>query len=304
MFKRRLLISLFAAWAANAQAAAPLRFEPKEVFRIPFGNGKGELGVRLEGERHILPYEFTLDGLGRFYITDIGKHRVARFSPTGVYEMGAQFPETVKQVFAHADTDGNLWLLIADPGRGVHYGVYSPKGKSLRTAAFSQYNRFRLHVADDGNVRAILSTDKKPSEGHVFGFDGKTFLMKPEKGPPPPQGHHRVRPPEGQIYFVDLVPGDPRNDAERLSRITTPEGRRADIQGRVIYTTERGEVYTRMGPKEIRVYTIDGQLKGKVVLTGLNELAQSIRFDESGNIYQLDYLPDLPGMRILKWERR
>jgi len=86
----------------------------------------------------------------------------------------------------------------------------------------------------------------------------------------------------------------------------------ADIQGTVVYVTETGEVYTRGSDREIRVYEPDGSSKGKIILTGLKTACASVRFDSDGNIYELDGIPDqagqytaeMPGMRLLLWERR
>jgi hypothetical protein len=80
----------------------------------------------------------------------------------------------------------------------------------------------------------------------------------------------------------------------------------------VVYVTGLGEVYTRVSDREIQVYEPDGSLKGKVVLTGLPTACASVRFDADGNIYELDGIPDqagqytaeMPGMRLLLWERR
>ena len=80
----------------------------------------------------------------------------------------------------------------------------------------------------------------------------------------------------------------------------------------MLYITDLGEVYTRRGDCEIDVYEADGSFKGKVNLTGLASVCSAIRFDSQGNIYELDgipdashhYTPDMPGMRVLLWERQ
>ena len=94
----------------------------------------------------------------------------------------------------------------------------------------------------------------------------------------------------------------------------TDESRRkvGQIQGTVIYITEQGDIYTRVGDCEVQVYSVDGTLKGKVSLTGLKSACTSIGFDSDGNIYQLDGIPDanaqyspqMTGMRLILWERR
>jgi hypothetical protein len=79
-----------------------------------------------------------------------------------------------------------------------------------------------------------------------------------------------------------------------------------------VYVTGRGEVYTRISDREIRVYEPDGSFKGKVLLRGLPSACQAVRFDADGDIYELDGIPDkngqhtaeMPGMRLMVWERR
>ena len=47
-----------------------------------------------------------------------------------------------------------------------------------------------------------------------------------------------------------------------------------------------------MGEREIHVYSVEGSLKGKVILEGLTAACASVRFDSAGNIYELDGIPD------------
>ena len=84
------------------------------------------------------------------------------------------------------------------------------------------------------------------------------------------------------------------------------------IRGTVVYVTDDGDIYTRLGEREIHIYGVDGSLKGKVVLEGLAAACAAVRFDPAGNIYELDGIPDkdnryseaMPGMRLILWERR
>jgi hypothetical protein len=85
----------------------------------------------------------------------------------------------------------------------------------------------------------------------------------------------------------------------------------AQIQGSVIYVTTQDEVYTRVGDCQINVYTVDGKLKGGMMLPGLPSACHAIRFRSNGDIYQLDgipdasgqYTPEMNGMRMLLWKR-
>jgi hypothetical protein len=324
-FSLFLLLS-FALTVKSHGAEAP--FTPRELFRVPFGDGRGELGTRVEEGRLIIPRDFTRGESGRFYIDDRVHHKVVRFSPVGAYEMGYRYAETVRQVFAHPDENENLWLLLSDPARGFYCGVYDLRGKLLRSALFSQFDAFRLHVGDDGALRVLTSSSKDAHAGSIYRFDAERLLLKKDVVARPPEDHHRVT-RAGAVYFIDRVPGAGSAGAAPVNRIrSASRNRTADIEGTVVYVTERGEVYTRVGPRELRVYDVEGTLLGKARLTGLSSAA--IRFDAAGNLYQLDGIPDvsdealrqegtasdprdwedrhytskMPGMRLLVWERR
>ena len=127
MKKHRTITPFVAGWALVLLSAAPaasVTFEPQELFRVPFGTGRDALGARVEGGQFHFPRDFTMDGAGHFYIYDSGNHRVARFSPQGKFEMDFRYIQTAGQVFAHADSRQNLWLLISDPAQGMYFGVY------------------------------------------------------------------------------------------------------------------------------------------------------------------------------------
>lgn len=311
----------------NSLQAAEI-FVPRELFRIPFGAAKEELGSKIENDHLHIPSDFTIDGVGRFYINDIVKHRVVRYSAFGKYELAYTYPATAKQVFAHADEKGNLWLLISDPKRGVYYGVHDAQGKQLRSAIFSQFNRFRLHVGDDAYARVILSSDKNTEE-HLYRFEPDTLLMKRDPAGIPSQTHHRLQ-AEGGTYFIDQNPQSAKQ-SEPVQTVTD-ESRRpvGKIEGRMVYATDAGEVYTRIGRREIRIYSVKGKLKGRVILRGLSSSVATVRFDTLGSLYQLDGIPDrtdadlrvgdakddprtdredlyytsnIPGMRLVAWTR-
>jgi hypothetical protein len=310
MFKRpALLIGLLTGLSMAGHAASAL-FSPRELFRIPFGEQREALGTRIESGSFQYPRDFTLDGAGRFYIYDIKKHRIARYSPNGAYQIGFAYPATAGQVFAHADSQENLWLIVSDPARGLYYGVYDAAGKRLRDGLFSQYDTFRLHVDDDSVMQVILSSSRKPAV-RTYIFHEPSLLLKRIDVAPPPENHRRLK-KNDRTYFIDKLPGASQG-APPVQRITD-ESRRpiADIKGDVIYITAQGEIYTRVGDCQIHVYEAGGAFKGKVALTGLPSACRAIRFDPEGNIYQLDgipnaaqqYTPEMTGMRLVRWERR
>ncbi len=291
--------------------AAEVTFTPRELFRVPFGKDREALGAHIEGGNFLFPRDFTMDGAGHFYIYDSNNHRIARFSPGGKYEIGFGYPSTAGQIFAHSDSRQNLWLLISDPTRGMYYGIYDPHGKRVKEGIFSRFNQFRLHLDDDSTLHVILSSEKDPAAMQTYLLDEESLLMKREKIAPPPENHHQAR-RNDRLYFIDRVPDGSNDDSRHVNRVTDVSHRDiADIKGTVVYVTERGEVYARVGEREIAVYDVDGSLKGKVRLTGLSSACASIRFDSEGNIYELDGIPDqtdhytydMPGMRLIRWER-
>jgi hypothetical protein len=306
-----LLGMIWIGFAATLGQAASLSFTPRELFRIPFGDQRAALGARVEGSNFVFPRDFTMDGLGRFYIFDTKKHRIARFSPAGAYEIGFTYPDTAQQVFAHADSKQNLWLLISDPMRGIYYGVYDPHGQRLREGIFAQFNQFRLHLDDDRILHIILSS-RKSTRTQTFIFHEASLLMKKENIGPPPENHHQVQKGNRQ-FFIDSLPGAANAKAPAINRITDASHRNvAEIKGDVVYITDEGDIYTRQGNCDINVYDLNGRLKGGVTLVGLSSACTSARFDADGNIYELDgipdasnhYTPDIPGMRLIVWERR
>jgi len=304
----RLWVGL--SFLAPCLFAAEASFTPRELFQIPFGTDKSSLSTRLDGGQMKIPSNFTIDAAGHFYVYDNVRHRIARFSPSGVFEIGYTYDATVQQVFAYADANRNLWLLMSEPRRGVFYGVYDPRGKSLRSATFAQFNQFRFHVGDEGLLRAILSSKEFPNRTQMFWFDQNSLMMKKDSAALPPKDHHAVRQGDA-VYYVNPIPGATKN-ATPVQRVTDLNQRRiADIQGTVMYTTLAGEVYTRVGEREIRVYDVQGGLKSRIVMPGLASSLNQLRFDEQGNIYQLDGIPDIsghydssmPGMRMIVWQR-
>ena len=291
--------------------ASEITFTPVELFRVPFGNKRGTLGAKIEGGNFIFPRDFTIDEDGHFYINDINNHRIARYSWRGAYEIGYTYPATAKQVFSHADSHKNLWLLISDPTQGSYYGVHDSNGKNLRSAVFSRFNHFRLHLDDDSTLHVILTSDKEASAMQTYIIDAEKLLLKKETIARPPDTHHQWKKSD-KTYFIDQVPDGATDDARHVNHITDESHHSvADIQGSVIYLTESGDIYTRLGEREIRIYDIEGNLKGKVQLTGLASAASAIRFDADGNIYELDGIPDqggryssdMPGLRLIRGTR-
>jgi hypothetical protein len=309
----RLLFGLLLTFLCSEVGhAMPVTFTPRELFRIPFGPAREDLGTALENGNFQYPRDFTLDGAGRCYIFDTKKHRIARFSAQGKYEIGFAYPATARQVFAHADSRENLWLLLSDPTRGLYYGVYDPAGKRLRDGLFSQYDYFRIYMDDDSVMHVILSSTKNRAPAHTFIFHEPSLLMKKVALAPPPETHHQLR-KNDRTFYIDAVPGGSGRGSPSVQRITDTSRRPvAQIRGDVIYITNEGEIYTRSGDCQINVYEPGGTLEGTVTLPGLPSACQSIRFDAEGNIYQLDgipdmaqrYTPEMTGMRLLRWERR
>src|SRR5450755_4157637 len=111
MNKPILIILMVFFVGAGTAMAAQVEFTQRELFRIPFGAEANDLGARIEEGNFLIPRDFTMDGSGHYYVYDSNKHRIARFSSEGAYEMGIRYPATAQQVFAHADAQENLWLL-------------------------------------------------------------------------------------------------------------------------------------------------------------------------------------------------
>jgi hypothetical protein len=306
-FTLGILLLAVAPWS-HAQSVS---FTPHELFHIPFGDEREALGAHIEGGNLLIPRDFTMDGAGHYYIYDSNHHRIARFSSEGKYEMGYRYPTTAKQIFAHADSHQNLWLLVSDPERGLYYGVYGSDGHALRQGVFSQFDHFRLHPDDDAVLHVILSSEKKPGPAPVYLFDEDSLLMKKETIARPPESHHQVR-QGSSVFFIDAIPGRAEKNSAPVNRITdSAHHGLGDIQGAVIYMTDQGDIYTRVSDRDIRVYDLRGALKGKVTLSGLASACAAIRFDSEGNLYELDGIPDadnhysakMPGMRLIRWER-
>lgn len=309
--------------------AASVSFEPQELFQIPFGKAREMLGSSVQDGNFLFPRDFSMDSAGRFYIYDTQKHRIARFSPVGAFEMDFRYLASADQVFAHADAASNLWILVTEPQQGMFYGIYDPRGKQLRAGIFSRYNQFRLHVDDDYMLRVLLSSKKDPLAVQTYILDEEHLIMKKDAIARPPENHHQIR-KENRTFYIDPVPNASKTDAGRVSRITD-ESRKsvADIQGSVVYVTAEGDVYTQVGKRDIRIYDVKGRVKGQLRLKGLSAACDAIRFDAEGNIYELDGIPDLTdedlqgphtqdgrdfedrhytskisGMRMIVWKRR
>jgi hypothetical protein len=309
---------------------AAVTFTSRELFRIPFGKSQETLGTRIEGGRFLFPHTFAMDGEGHFYIYDSIHHRIARFSSEGRYEMEFRYPVTARQIFAHPDSRENLWLLISDPTQGTFYGVYDPHGKRLNAGIFGRYKDFRLHIDDDSTLHVILSSNQEGAAAKTYILDAERLLMRRENIAPPPEDHHQVR-KRAHLYFIDAVPGA-KEEAQLAARITDEKHRTvAQIKGTVIYITEQGDVYTRVGAREIDAYEVDGSRIGRVRLQGLRSACAAVRFDPQGNIYELDGIPDqtdeqvrrqnpaadssldfedrhytaaMPGLRMILWQRQ
>ncbi len=305
------LLAALVTLSARGQAAS-LEFKSRELFQIPFGTDKESLGAKVQDGNFLLPRDFSVDANGRFYINDSNKHRVIRVSPRGEYRMGISYPASAEQVFAQPDGLGNLWLLISDPVRGFYYGVYDGDGKKLREGVFAQYNKFRLHVDDARVLNVMLSNKKKPQDVHTYFLDPESFLLKKIAVAPPPEEHHTVVKLE-RSYYIDPVPTHATNDSERRMKITDKTRQSVEeIRGRVVYVTEQSEIYTRVGDCQFEIYDVTGSKKGQVTLKSLPAVCAGVRFDPQGNIYLLDgtpdasgkYSADMPGMRLMVWERK
>src|SRR5262249_40861512 len=151
-----------------------------------------------------------------------------------------------------------------------------------------------------------LSSKNSHTPAQTYFLDENSFLLKKENVAPPPEDHHRLVKSD-RVFFIDAVPNGAQDDARRVNRVTDESHHSvADIQGSVIYVTGRGEIYTRVGEREVRVYNVNGSQLGKIELEGLSSACASIRFDSDGSIYELDGIPDqeghytaaMPGMRL------
>jgi hypothetical protein len=303
---RKTLAFLVAAIALAGPAAAAT---PQELFRIAFGPDRAELGAQVQGANFSFPRDFSMDTAGRFYIYDTIKHRIARYSHLGIFQMSLAYPVTARQVFAHADAHDNLWLLVADPGRGIFYGVYDAHGKILRQAVFAQFNQFRFHLDDDYVLHLILSSAQSPAVTQTFLFDEDRLLLKREMIARPPEDHHRVV-QQDRRFYIDAVPGTSRG-GQAVNRITDESHRTvAEIEGKVVYITAAGDVYTRTSECRLNRYDVAGHLRDRLNLTGLPSSCAALRFDPAGAIYQLDgipepdgqYTPRMAGMRVIVWQ--
>lgn len=309
---RALLLGTLAIFCARVAPAASVEYVSRELFRIPFGNSKQELGVKVEAGNLLIPRDFSLDARGHFYVNDAHKHRIVRVSSKGAYEMGIAYPPTAEQVFAQPDGLGRLWLMISDPSRGFYYGVYDESGKRLREGVFTQFNRFRLYVDDAHILHVILSHAKKPNELIYYYLDQESLLLKKVRVAQPPQDHHQVQHLE-RSYYIDPVPTGEVHDSQRQMKITN-EKREAvgTVRGRVIYVTDQGEIITRVDDCELDVYSIEGKRLGNLRIGALPAACAGARFDGQGNVYVLDGVPngtgtyaaDMPGLRLLIWQRR
>jgi hypothetical protein len=323
------LILALVLLAGKSGRCAEITFTPRELFRVPFGSGREALGSKVDGGQFTFPRDFTMDEAGHFYIYDTNKHRIVRLSSSGAYEMAFGYPATAQQVFAHTDSRQNLWLLVSDPVRGLYYGIYDPRGKNLRAGIFSRFNHFQLHLDDGYILHVLLSSEKEPVT-QTYILDEENLLMKKETVARPPENHHQVR-HKDRVYFIDQVPAAAKDDSHQVNRITDESHHGiANIKGSVVYVTGGGDVYTRINQRELDVYDVNGALKGKVILKGLSAACSAIRFDSAGNLYELDgipdqtdeqlrqhvppvdpradfedryYTPDMPGMRLILWER-
>jgi hypothetical protein len=307
-----MILLLLAVCFGGLCRAESLTFVSRELFRIPFGKSPDGLGARIDVGSFIFPRDFTMDASGHFYIYDSNNHRIVRFSSAGKYEIDFRYLPTATHVFAHADSHENLWLLISDPAQGMYYGIYDPRGKLLKSGIFSQFNQYHLHLDDHYTLHVMLSSEKNPAALETFILDEKSLLLKRENIARPSETHHEVRKSE-HVYFVDQVPDGSKDDSHHVNRVTDESHHDvADLKGTVVYVTDRGEIYTRVGDCEIHVYDITGSLIGKVLMSGLSSACRSIRFDSYGNMYELDGIPgadrqytaDMPGMRLVEWERQ
>ena len=100
---RAALLLLTGVAAVTAQAAS-VSFKPRELFRVPFGDGRAELGAKIDGANFVFPRDFTMDSGGHFYLYDTYHHRIARFTSAGKFEIDYRYLETALQVFAHPDS--------------------------------------------------------------------------------------------------------------------------------------------------------------------------------------------------------
>ncbi len=313
LFTLRIVrMALLVLLAVPSGALAKIQFVKRELFRIPFGDPKESLGSKVVDGQLLIPRNFSLDGSGNFYINDANRHRIVRYSWRGAYQMSLQYPATARQVFAQPDGQNNLWLLISDPVRGFYYGVYDSGGKRLREGVFAQYNHFRLHVDDARVLHLLLSNEKRPQEVHLFVLDQKSFLLKKIKAAKPPEEHHHLTTLE-RSYFIDPVPTHAKQDSDRRAKITDASHQTVGtLKGRVVYVTDPGEIYTRVGECRFEIYSLKGALTGEVQLEALSPTCAGARFDPQGHIYLLDGIPDasgqysdqMPGMRLMIWERR
>jgi hypothetical protein len=312
MFFRRTALGLMLLLAGFAGTSwAMSRFQFHEMYRIPFGSSRNALGTAIKNGGFQYPRDFTLDASGRCYIFDTKKHRIARYSALGQFQIGFNYPASAEQVFAHPDSKENLWLVISDPTRGTFYGVYDASGKQLREGVFGQYDRFHMYLDDESVLHVVLSSRQHPGRGQNFILHEPSLLMKKVSIAPPPESHHELR-KKDRTYYIDAVPGSSEGGTPPIQRITDAARRPvAQIRGEVIYITPTGEIYTRTGDCDIHVYSAEGALEGHVTLPGLPTACRSIRFDADGSIYELDgipdaaghYTPDMPGMRLLRWDR-
>ena len=93
---------------------------------IPYGSGKGEIGVSFGGEGAIIgPRAFAVDDKGNIYVYDTLNNRVQIYSPNGQYQSTVPLKEEYSGMFRDMVVDNSGFIYLFD---GQMLYQYDPKG--------------------------------------------------------------------------------------------------------------------------------------------------------------------------------
>jgi sugar lactone lactonase YvrE len=176
--KRILLIVIFCSFVGGAYAET---FTNKEVLRVKWGSGDGQIGLFFGGPEpsYEFPKDMTIDSKGNIYISDYVNKRIVKYNKNGAFIVNIGTEQSVGRSETYyenlcVDGDDNIYSF---DGHNREIVKFNPSAQKINVIPESGDTGILMNVTKKGNiyVENYLKQRKyvkKQSMG-IFGFGAK-----------------------------------------------------------------------------------------------------------------------------------
>jgi len=306
-----------------------LHYIPRELFEVRFGTQSYQLGRNVREGEFNGPLRFIVGENEHFYIDDLSNTRVAEYDNMGKFLTAFVFPSSdqIKEIVL--DADEHLWIIAEnDIKQMFNYLVYDKHGQLLKASDLPvDLNVIRSFRTSNNRFITCFSHAERPSGGAYketsekstcFRIDSIQLVLEPINLENFGHSGDALGNPESRLDF----------SATPRPRIFVSNGSMKKSLSGILRIAKDGRMFKQRSLREFEVYNSSCDLEVTTLIGGFSHTGKFI--DANGDIYQMDYMPDvsdamlkpmthipstqdvedlhysvdMPGIRMIKWERK